>query len=202
MHEEISRRTIQHYEAHACEFRKGTIEHDVSQNVSALLAAIEGTGEHRILDFGCGPGRDLLTFRTLGHVPVGLDGCERFVQMAREHAGVEVWHQDFLSLSLPRESFDGVFANASLFHIPSDSLPRVLRQLWATLKPRGVLVCSNPRGQTEGWQGERYGCYLQLDGWRQLFEAAGFELLHHYYRPHGLPRAEQPWLVLVLRKSQ
>jgi len=78
----------------------------------------------------------------------------------------------------------------------------VLRELWATLRPGGVLLCSNPRGQAEGWQGERYGCYLQLDGWRLLFEHAGFELLNHYYRPTGFPRAEQPWLVMVLRKPR
>ena len=117
MHEETSRRTLRHYETHAREFRDGTLDHDVSQNVNALLAAIEGPGKHRILDFG--PGRDLVTFRKLGHHPVGLDGCERFVEMARANAGVQVWHQDFLSLSLPSETFDGVFANASLFHIPS-----------------------------------------------------------------------------------
>jgi SAM-dependent methyltransferase len=200
MHEEITCRTLRHYETHAREFREGTLDHDVSQNVNALLAAIEGPGGHRILDFGCGPGRDLVTFRKLGHLAVGLDGCERFVEMARADTGVQVWHQDFLSLSLPSETFDGVFANASLFHIPSVALPRVLRELWATLRPRGVLVCSNPRGDAEGWQGERYGCYLQLDGWSRLFEDAGFEVLNHYYRPTGLPRAEQPWLVMVLRK--
>jgi SAM-dependent methyltransferase len=198
---ETSRRTLQYYETHAREFREGTFDHDVSQNVNALLGAIEGPGGHSILDFGCGPGRDLVNFRNLGHHPVGVDGCERFVEMARAEAGVEVWHQDFLSLSLPSEAFDGVFANASLFHIPSAALPRVLRELWTTLKPGGALVCSNPRGEGEGWNGERYGCYLQLDGWRRLVEDAGFVLLDHYYRPKGLPRAEQPWLVLVLRKG-
>jgi len=200
MHEETSRRTLRHYETHAREFREGTLDHDVSQNVNALLAAIEGPGPHTILDFGCGPGRDLMTFQKLGHHPIGLDGCGRFVEMATADAGVPVWHQDFLSLSLPSETFDGVFANASLFHVPSVALPSVLRELWATLRPRGVLVCSNPRGNSEGWQGERYSCYLQLDGWTRLFEDAGFELTDHYYRPIGLPRAAQPWLVMVLRK--
>jgi SAM-dependent methyltransferase len=201
MGEETSTRTLQHYETHALEFRRGTLEHDVSQNVNALLGAIEGAAPYRILDFGCGPGRDLVTFKSLGHNPVGLDGCERFVEMARADAGVEVWHQDFLSLALPFEAFDGVFANASLFHIPSAALPRVLRALWSTLRPGGAFVCSNPRGDAEGWHGERYGCYLQLDGWCRLFEDAGFQLLHHFYRPMGLPRPEQPWLVLVLRRG-
>jgi SAM-dependent methyltransferase len=200
MLEEISRRTLRHYELHALEFRDGTLDHDVTQNINALLAAIASPGAHKILDFGCGPGRDLLAFRELGHDPTGLDGCERFVEMARSYANVDVWHQDFLALSLPSETFDGVFANASLFHVPSAALPGVLRDIHSTLRPGGALVCSNPRGQAEGWQGERYGSYMQLEDWQALFEAAGFELLEHYYRPAGLPRNEQPWLVMVLRK--
>lgn len=197
---DTSARTLRHYELNAQSFRIGTLDHDVSQNVKALLAAIEGVPPFKILDFGCGPGRDLHTFQALGHDPIGLDGCESFVEMSKSYGGVDVWHQDFLALSLPGRYFDGVFANASLFHIPSEALPRVLCELCDTLKPRGVLFCSNPRGNQEGWQGERYGCHFELDRWLEVFNAAGFQLVHHYYRPEGRPRAEQPWLALVLRK--
>jgi SAM-dependent methyltransferase len=72
----------------------------------------------------------------LGHFVVGLEGSARFAAMAREQ-GYEVWEQDFLKLQLPDNRFDGVFANASLFHVPSHELPRVLRELHATLKPGG-----------------------------------------------------------------
>lgn len=77
-----------------------------------------------MLDFGCGPGRDLQTFTRMGHIAVGLDGSERFAQMAREDSGCEVMQQDFLKLDLPAERFDGIFANAVLFHIPKQELPR------------------------------------------------------------------------------
>ena len=117
--DEITRTTLSHYEAGAREFWEGTRDHDVSQNLDALLDAIPGEGPFRILDFGCGPGRDLGALRERGHHPVGLDGVETFVRMAREFAGVDVWHQDFLALDLPPAHFDGVFANASLFHVPS-----------------------------------------------------------------------------------
>jgi SAM-dependent methyltransferase len=66
--------------------------------------------------------------------------------MARAHSGCEVWHQDFLKLDLPEAHFDGVFANAALFHVPRQALPHVLLELHATLKPGGVLFSSNPRG--------------------------------------------------------
>jgi SAM-dependent methyltransferase len=197
----ISRVTLEHYDRNAERFWDGTKDHDVSQNVEALLRHLEGPGPFAILDLGCGPGRDLRRLSELGHEAVGLDGVPRFVAMARAYAGCEVWQQDFLSLDLPPVRFDGVFANASLFHVPAQELPRVLRELAATLRPRGVLFASNPRGRgDEGWQGERYGAWHDLATWRRYVASAGFELLDHYYRPPGRPRAEQPWLATVWRK--
>jgi SAM-dependent methyltransferase len=197
-----STRTLAHYEANAGRFWEGTRDHDVTQNTAAMLAAIEAPAPFAILDFGCGPGRDLAYFRSLGHAAVGVDGCRSFCEMARHHSGCEVLEQDFLALSLPPERFDGVFANASLFHVPTAELPRVLRELRAALKPRGVLFASNPRGANEeGWNGERYGAYWDLDHWRSLVAAAGgLEEIDHYYRPAGKPRDEQPWLATVWRR--
>ncbi|WP_432241296.1 class I SAM-dependent methyltransferase [Herbaspirillum robiniae] len=200
--------TLGHYSRNAEGFRQGTWEHDVSQNIGALLDALSmrpgpaGNGPFSILDFGCGPGRDLLTLSRLGHEAVGLDGTEAFVRMAREASGCEVLHQDFVRLDLPAQRFDGVFANASLFHVPSADLPRVLRQLHAALKEDGILFSSNPRGDdVEGWSGERYGVWHSLEGWQRYLAAAGFIELRHYYRPDGLPREQQPWLASVWRKS-
>ena len=110
--------------------------------------------------------------------------------------------QNFLELDLPASHFDGIFANASLFHVPGQELPRVLHELHAALKPRGVLFSSNPRGRgEEGWNGERYGTYWDWESWRVRMRAAGFDALTHYYRPAGLPRAQQPWLASVWRKG-
>lgn len=197
---QISARTLAHYEERAAQFWEGTRGHDVRQNIEALLRHIAGTPPFRILDFGCGPGRDLLAFKALGHDPIGLEGSASFVDMARRHSGCEVWHQDFLALELPARHFDGIFANASLFHVPSADLPRVLGQLHAALKPGGVLFASNPRGNNEeGWNRGRYGAYHDLEAWRGFLQAADFSELEHYYRPPGLPREQQPWLASVWR---
>ena len=194
-----ARATLEHYSRRADAFREGTRDHDVSQNIAALLKAIEGRPPFAILDLGCGPGRDLATFATLGHNPVGLDGAAPFVAMARAQ-GHEVLQQDFLALDLPAARFDGIFANASLFHVPTTALPRVLRELRAALRPNGVLFSSNPRGgDEEGWNNGRYGVYHSLDGWRRFMTAAGFLEIDHYYRPAGLPRDQQPWLASVWR---
>jgi len=198
----IAGKTLAYYEQRAQEFRAGTRDHDVSQNISALLRHIPSEAPFTILDFGCGPGRDLKTFTALGHTAIGLEGAAAFVAMARADTGCEVWQQDFAALALPDERFDGIFANASLFHVPSQELPRVLRQLHAALKPAGVLFSSNPHGENqEGWNGERYGAYHDLAAWRHYLTHAGFMELEHYYRPSGLPREQQPWLASVWRKS-
>jgi len=197
----ITARTLGHYDRQAESFWRGTRDHDVAQNIAALLAPIEGKPPFIILDFGCGPGRDLKALTDLGHIAVGLEGSARFVEMARAHAGCEVLHQDFLALDLPAGRFDGVFANAALFHVPTQELPRVLRQIHAALKPHGVLFSSNPRGNNEeGWNEERYGAYWDLETWRRFLSEAGFTELSHYFRPAGLPRARQPWLATVWRR--
>ena len=199
--DDIARRTLAHYECHAQQFFAGTIDHDVSQNVAALLDAIEAPAPFTLLDLGCGPGRDLKAFSALGHRAIGLDGAAEFVTMAREYSGCEVWHQDFLHLALPPGMFDGIFANASLFHVPSAALPAVLAALHGALKPGGVLFSSNPRGHNEeGWNGPRYGSYYDYPTWERHLVAAGFAPLHHYYRPPGLPREQQPWLASVWRR--
>ncbi len=197
----IARRTLEHYGARAAEFRAGTRDHDVSQNIDALLRHIEGKPPFRILDFGCGPGRDLAAFARLGHIATGLEGVAEFAAMARSDSGCEVWEQDFLKLDLPAGRFDGVYANAALFHVPGQELPRVLIELRAAMKPGGVLFSSNPHGTNEeGWNRGRYGAYHDLAAWNRYLSEAGFVLLTHYYRPAGLPREQQPWLASVSRK--
>jgi SAM-dependent methyltransferase len=196
----IEKNTLAHYENNAEGFWLGTKDHDVSQNRAALLAALPTGKPLDILDFGCGPGRDLRFFHSLGHRAIGLDGCENFCRMARDYSGCKVLHQQFLGLDLLPESFDGIFANASLFHVPGSELPRVLKKLHASLRSNGILFTSNPRGNGEGWSGERYGCWMEFDTSATFLEDAGFSILDHYYRPAGLPQHQQPWLAITSKK--
>lgn len=197
----IAAGTLAHYEQRAEEFRAGTRDHDVTQNIAALLRHIQTKPPFTILDLGCGPGRDLKAFSELGHVAIGLEGAPQFAAMARADSGCEVWQQDFLRLHLPLQKFDGIFANASLFHVPSQELPRVLRELHDTLKPAGVLFASNPHGHNEeGWNRGRYGAYLDLETWQRYVGDAGFAPLEHYYRPTDQPPGHQPWLASVWRR--
>jgi SAM-dependent methyltransferase len=126
---QIASLTLDHYNGDAEDFWEGTRGHDVSQNIAALLQYIEGAQPYTLLDLGCGPGRDLKSLADRGHRAIGLDGAARFTAMARAYSGCEVWQQDFLKLDLPDGYFDGIFANATLFHVPSQELPRVLLEL-------------------------------------------------------------------------
>jgi SAM-dependent methyltransferase len=200
---EIAKRTLGHYNATAERFWEGTRDHDVTQNHQALLGALGNAGPYRLLDFGCGPGRDLRALSSLGHRVTGLEGSAEFVRMARAFSGCEVLEQSFFALDLGERRFDGVFANASLFHVPRALLPRILHDLYLSLEPGGVLFCSNPRSfdvDHEGFSGERYGSYLTTDSWLALLVSAGFEPERHYFRPADKPPNEQPWLAVVARK--
>jgi len=130
--------TLGHYNQHAEAYWYGTKDHDVSQNYTAFLAPFPKDKILDILDLGCGPGRDVKHFQSLGHRPVGLDGCEVFCRMARQYTGCQILQQTFLNLDLMGLSFDGIFANASLFHVPSQELPRVLFELYSVLRPEGI----------------------------------------------------------------
>jgi len=197
----ITQQTIAHYENHAQSFWEGTKDHDVSQNIAAFLGACQKDKPLDILDFGCGPGRDVLHFKSIGHRPVGLDGSAAFCQMAAGLTGCPVLWQNFLELDLPDQAFDGIYANASLFHVPRRHLPEVLDKLHRALRTDGILFTSNPRGNQEAVQGLRYGNYMELETSGRFLAAASFGILHHYYRPAGLPRDQQPWLAIVSKRK-
>jgi SAM-dependent methyltransferase len=200
--EEIEKLNIAHYDESAESFRIGTQDHDVSQNIAALLDALPKGKTHDILDFGCGPGRDLCVFKELGHRPIGLDGSKEFCKMAEKQSGCRTLNQQFLKLNLKENSYDGIFANASLFFIPSQELPRVLKQLHVSLRNGGILFSSNPRGNVEGWQGQTYGHYMEFEASKLFLNQSGFKILKHYYRPEGKPKEEQPWLAIVSKRKE
>lgn len=198
---DLTLKTLEHYESNPIGFWDNTKDHDVSQNITALLSHIQGKHPFQILDFGCGPGRDLKQFTDLGHDAYGLDGSESFCRMAHEYSGCKVYHQNFIDISLPSLFFDGIFANASLFHVPKTDLTSLLQVLHASLKENGIFFSSNPRGNREEFASTRYCNFMELEEYQQIVELAGFELLDHYYRPQGQAKENCPWLACVFKKK-
>ena len=198
--QQLTQKTIEHYSANPQGFWQGTKDHDVTQNINALLTNIQGTGPFNILDFGCGPGRDLKYFKDLGHEAHGLDGCPEFCEMAKSYANTKVFHQNFIEIKLESNFYHGIFANASLFHVPKTRLLDVLKILHHSLIENGVLFTSNPRGQGEDFTGTRYAHFMEIGEFQSLVESCGFKLIDHYYRPQNLPLEQRPWLACVFRK--
>ncbi|HEX2256635.1 MAG TPA: class I SAM-dependent methyltransferase [Afifellaceae bacterium] len=197
----LSGSTIGHYERHAPDYLRFTVDHDIGESYAAFLAALDGTGGRRILDLGCGVGRDLRHFREAGYDAVGLDGSEAMAETARRLSRCPVWQQDLFALDLPEGRFDGVFANASLFHVPPRRLPDVLVNLAHALKPGGILFACNPVGHDEeGWFGERYVCLYSQRSWSRLVRRSGFRRISLFHRPPGLPRRQQTWLATLWRR--
>ena len=199
---EIEKLNIAHYDENAESFRIGTKDHDVSQNIAALLDVLPKQKTLDILDFGCGPGRDMCVFKSMGHRPTGLDGSKEFCKMAVKQSGCPTLNQQFLKLELEENRYDGIFANASLFTVPSQELPRVLKELHSALRKDGILFSSNPRGNSEGWQGQRYGHYIEFEASETYLQQSGFKIIKHFYRPAGMPREHQPWLAIVSQRQE
>jgi SAM-dependent methyltransferase len=199
--EEITARTLRHYDEKASSFWEGTRDHDVSQNYEAFLSALPQGLKLNLLELGCGPGRDVLYFKKLGHEVEGLDGSIEFCKMARSYTGCTIHQQNFLELNLPSGKYHGIFANASLFHVPRQEMVRVLKDLYRALKLEGILFTSNPKGDVEGWMGNRYGTYMELAYFEGRLQKAGFRIIHHYFRPKDLPPEEQHWLAIVSQKK-
>lgn len=200
---EISRLTLSAYDQLADAYREETYTRERSADYELFFRNLAGVRPLDLLDVGCGPGRDLKHFHTLGHRAVGLDGSARFVAMAQANSGCHVLHQDLVTLDLPASCFDGVFASASLFHVPLTALPGVLVALQQSLRPGGILFTLNPRGQDEqGWVGDQYCGYLRLATWRRCMRAAGLSLSEYEYRPTGVPRRRQQWIASVWGRTQ
>jgi SAM-dependent methyltransferase len=196
--------TIAAYDAMAEEYEAETRDRDMSADYALFLRHLGASpkrGALDLLDLGCGPGRDLVHFARLGHRVVGVDGSARFVERARAVSGCPVWQQDLLALDLSKARFDGVFASASLFHVPPAVLPQVLDAIRAALRLGGIFFSLSPRGHDEqGWLGARFCWYPRVATWNRMVRAAGFVQLSCVYRPCGVPRAQQHWVSTVWRK--
>lgn len=192
--------TVRHYDRLADVYMPALLDHDTAECRAGFLAEIPGTAPFDILDLGCGPGRDLSAFAGAGHRAVGLDGCAAFAARARALSGRPVWEQDLLALDLPPATFDGVFAQAVLFHVPTPLLPDVLARLRATLRTGGVLFACDPTGaDAEGWADDRYVAFRRPRTWCRHVRVAGFAPLRQWRRPPNLPRRRQDWLASLWR---
>lgn len=192
--------TETYYQAHAQVFIAGTLDVDMSPLYARFMAHLPAGG--RLLDAGCGSGRDSLFFRRQGYRVSAIDACAEFVNHTRAYAGVEAHQLRFGELA-DENTFAGIWASASLLHLPPNELPGVLTRLAKALVPGGVLYASFKYGHFSGLRNGRWFTDLDEQGLAQLLQQVpGLERLESWQSEDARPeRAQERWLNCLLQQT-
>jgi SAM-dependent methyltransferase len=180
------RKTIATYDAIADDYTRKTDSYAPLQEREKFLSLLPSTG--RILDVGCGPGRDSTFFVSRGFSVVGIDLSEKLLSIAKERAPNATFQkQDLRKLSFPKETFNGIWANASLLHIKRFEVSGVLKRSYEVLKPGCILFILVKKGKGEGYvryklaqSKPRYFTYFETNELRDLLAGTGFVILDSY----------------------
>lgn len=194
--------TIQYYEEHAEEFTRNTLNADMESIRSRFLSYLP-TG-CRILDFGCGTGRDSKAFLDLGHAVTAIDGSEALCRIARSLTGLPVRCLDFRGYK-PEEGevYEGIWACASLLHLQKNELLPVMNVLSQALIPGGAFYVSFKYGSFEGERNGRHFTDFTLEEFREFIKSIPELSVAEYWvtgdvRPG---RGDERWLNIVLQRT-
>lgn len=155
--------TLHYYQNHAQDFFDGTVNVDMTPLYEAFTQHL--THGSRVLDAGCGSGRDAKAFHEIGYQVDAFDASSAMVELARQHTGLPVQLMTFSEID-GKAQYDGIWCCASLLHVPSSELPAVMQKLADALKPGGVWYVSFKYGNGERVQGERRFTDLDEEGLR------------------------------------
>lgn len=189
-----------YYNENAKAFFEGTVDADMSSNYTDFLAKL-AKGSH-ILDVGCGSGRDAKKFKELGYEVTAIDGSEAMCALASEYINQPVEQLRFQEINF-EGVFDGIWASASLLHVPSEELPDVLERLYRALKPQGVLYASFKYGEFEGDRNGRYFHDLKEEKAQELFTKAGVKVVNQWITGDVREgRGDEKWLNILCKKPE
>ena len=192
--------TIDYYNQNAEAFVQGTLYADMHEHYNRFLPYLPE--QARILDLGCGSGRDTLFFLKQGYSVVPVDGSMEVCKEAERILGFDVRCLRFEDLDYHNE-FDGIWACASLLHVPKADIMTVMNKVAEALKPNGVLYASFKYGSGEGIKGERFFNYYKEDFIDSVLPGAGFICKEYWVSNDVRPdRQEEKWLNLIAIKGQ
>jgi SAM-dependent methyltransferase len=191
--------TLDYYETHAREYFERTVCADLSGVYDVFLKHVRPGG--RILDAGCGSGRDLKAFRSRGFDPVGIDGSGALVALARKFSGARCFKIRLEDVEFDGE-FDAVWSCASLLHLRKTKMVPVLRRLRRSLVEDGVLFVSLQVGEGENVSPDgRFFAYYDPDELSRMLETSGFAIEEQWTSEDTLPsRRAIRWLNVIARK--
>jgi ubiquinone/menaquinone biosynthesis C-methylase UbiE len=191
--------SIDYYNKYAAKVFEETAEQDMSEIMKWFLAELE-EGD-TILDLGCGSGRDSLTFYELGFDVTAMDASEEMCKLAEIHTGLDVLQMTFEEMNFDNV-FDGIWACASLLHIPKKELSDVLTKIARALDDKGILYMSFRKGDYEGFRGERYFCDYTEDSISEVLRDNGrFDIIKLWETDDVRSgHSDRKWLNILVRK--
>lgn len=192
-------KTLDYYNQNADAFIKGTAYVDFKETQDRFIAKLS---DGKILDFGCGSGRDTKYFIEAGFDVDAIDGSEELCKSASAYTGIEVKQMLFQDLDAV-EQYDGIWACSSILHLPKSELKQVFAKMVNALRSDGIIYTSFKYGEFEGVRNERYFTDFTIDSFKKYISDVCDVVVEEYWitgdvRPG---REEEKWLNLILRKT-
>ena len=191
--------TLKYYGQNADIFVTGTFEVDMAETRSRFAACLPD--QAYVLDFGCGSGRDTKAFMDLGFRMDATDGSEEMCVRATEYTGIQVKRMLFQELDAC-EKYDGIWACASILHLPKAELAEVITKIEAALKTGGVLYTSFKYGNFEGMKNGRYFTYFTEETLNEFWgNAFSLQIFDKWITQDVRPdRKDEKWINLLARR--
>ncbi|MDM1720009.1 MULTISPECIES: class I SAM-dependent methyltransferase [Acinetobacter] len=191
-------KTIDYYNTHASQFAESTFNVDMEILYQPFLEHLPSTA--RILDLGCGSGRDSLAFKKKGYEVDACDYSEELVKKAHELTGINVQHQSFYDLD-EDERYDGIWACASLLHCERDRLTEVLQKMLCALKPNGVIYLSFKYGDSDREKdGREFTDLNEVQAEALLRQFNNVTSIKQWITVDQRPDRQEQWLNLLWKK--
>ncbi|HPE14868.1 MAG TPA: class I SAM-dependent methyltransferase [Bacilli bacterium] len=196
----MDKETIKYYDSNAKNYVERTINADMSQAIGRFLKYLPNNAY--ILDFGCGSGRDSKTFIDLGYEVLAWDGSLELAKLASKYLKQPVRCEDFLRLD-NEETFDGVWACASILHLPNNDLVEVLKKISDALKPGGYLYTSFKNGKGEKIVLDRFFNYVDHDKMiENIQQIKSLQLVEEWVDTDKIGRKDLAWNNYILRRTK
>ena len=191
-------KNVDYYNRNADSFFEGSINADMSVVRARFLSYVPAGG--RILDAGCGSGRDSKVFMEAGYDVVSFDASEEMCKRASEYIGREVKNMRFEEMSFANE-FDGIWACASLLHVAFEKLPEIVKKLHEALRTNGAVYASFKYGEGTKIRGDRVFSDFTEESIIPLFENAGFKIVSNVVGTDSRPgREDEKWVNVICVK--
>lgn len=192
--------TLTYYNQNAAQFCQNTISVEFTATQHRFLSHLPTAA--RILDFGCGSGRDTKAFLEQGYQVEAIDGSEELCNLASQYTGIQVRHMFFQELSAVSE-YDGIWACSSILHLSRDELSEVMRKMVIALKSNGIIYTSFKYGTFEGERAGRYFTDMTEQTFADFIQnIKELQVEEEWVTADARPgRSEEKWLNLILRKK-